>query len=244
MHVQIVSDFHLEFHKDGGDAFLKSLVPAADTLLLAGDFAPILFFRESLERFRKLTSKWKTVFYVPGNHELYGSSPYEVGSLLKGIEKELPNLKVLRPGRVEEIEGRRIVGATLWFRDDHLNGMYKSALSDFDTIKHFVPWVYEQNRTAIDFLRDWVEPGSIVVTHHLPSAKCVPNEYRNSALNRFFVCDMEWLMYEKRPALWAFGHTHSQVDIKIGDCRVIANPFGYVGEASTISFKDDLVVEV
>ena len=243
LQIQLVSDVHLEFHADGGHSFLETLPVASDVLVVAGDLSLFRHRSRVREQFTLLCRNRKRVYYVTGNHEYYKALPREVDSMIETIEKELPILRVLRPGRVEILEGRRILGATLWFRDDPMNAMYAQQLNDFDMIKKFVPWVYEQNTAALEFFEKELQKDDIVVTHHLPSSQSVHPAYAGSVLNRFFLCDVENLIRERQPALWMHGHSHSASDYYIDKCRVVCNPLGYPREGSNQTFNDRLVVE-
>lgn len=244
MDLQLISDVHLEFHRDNGSDFLKKLPVASDVLVVAGDLALFRFLGPMHEQFAALCLNRKRVYYVLGNHEYYRSSPKDVDSLIEAVETKLPTLRVLRPGRVDLFEGRRVLGATLWFRDDPMNAMYAPELNDFDLIKQFVPWVYEQNKEAVQFFEKELQEDDIVITHHLPSYRSVHPQYAGSTLNRFFVCDLEPLIRERQPALWMHGHTHTACDYTIEKCRVVANPLGYPREDSNRTFNDKLVLSV
>lgn len=244
LRTHLLSDVHLEFHRDGGFGFLKTLPVAADTLVVAGDLAVFRHLGNVRKYFELLCQSRKRVLYTFGNHEYYSSIPREVEAMVAVVEKELPALKVLCPGRVETWEGRRFLGATLWFRDDPFNPMYAEQLNDFNLIKKFVPWVYEQNAAAVAFFEKELSPGDILVIHHLPSVKSVHPQYKNSSLNRFFLCDIENLILDRQPSLVIHGHSHSASDYFLGETRVVCNPLGYPGESSNSSFNDKMIVEV
>jgi Icc-related predicted phosphoesterase len=116
-------------------------------------------------------------------------------------------------------------------------------MSDFRLIKDFDPWVYQQNAQSVKYLHTYVEPGDVVVTHHLPSLKSVHARYKSSGLNRFFVCEMDELIAERKPKLWLHGHTHNPCEHMLGDTRVVCNPHGYMGEKMT-AYNEKLVLEV
>jgi Icc-related predicted phosphoesterase len=244
LQLQVVSDLHLDHHRDGGLDFLTHLPVAAEVLVIAGDLAELRFFGQTKERLESLCKGRRRVFFVTGNHEYYNGTPSAVDALIAAVEAELPVLRVLRPGRVEELDGHRVLGATLWFRDDPYNAMYAKNMNDFHQIKQFTPWVYEQNVAALNFLESDLSPGDIVVTHHLPSKESVHPRYTGSPINRFFLCDMEGLIRERKPALWLHGHTHQACDYKIDTCRIVANPLGYPRESSNLTFNDKLVLSV
>jgi len=112
----------------------------------------------------------------------------------------------------------------------HVDEGLKHALTDFSVIEDFESWVYEENARAVDFLDQQLRPGDIVVTHHLPSQRCVAPRFVGNPLNPFFVCDLTELILERRPRLWLHGHSHASTRIQIGETTVLCNPFGYMGE--------------
>jgi hypothetical protein len=181
---------------------------------------------------------------VPGNHEYYGTNPVDGLKMLARLTSDIPNFKVLSSDTSVFIDGHRLVGDTMWFADDYLNVQYKDRMNDFGVIGNFVPWVYQQNQKWMKFLDKELKEGDIVVTHHLPSYRLVAPELRKSNLNRFFVCETEKWILDKKPALWLFGHTHTSCDQMIGATRCVANPLGYPGEYSVQTFNEGLVLGV
>lgn len=249
MKLHLASDIHLEhWYVRGSRGHLRMIekIPECDVLVLAGDILSLHVFSdlEHEDIWESFAGKAKLVVYVPGNHEYYGSS-VEVGrNVLKMMAQGFPaNVKLLGadPRQIVEFEGRRILGDTLWFGDDPDNHLYEKFLSDFNVIRGFKPWVYEEHGTTRGFLARNVKKGDIVVTHHLPSDKSVPRKYKNSGLNRFFVAPCDDIIEATEPALWLHGHTHGACDYKVGETRVLCNPMGYPGEKSEYT---TLVVEV
>lgn len=95
-------------------------------------------------------------------------------------------------------------------------------------IKDFRNQVYKKNTESIEFLKRELLSGDIVLTHHLPSYRSVPQRYKTSPLNGFFVCDLEGLILERKPSLWVHGHTHDSLDYHLGNTRIVCNPYGYL----------------
>lgn len=240
---QILSDLHFEFHADFGRSFVKSLDPSnVDVLILAGDLSSLNILANSLYL---VCEHFKHVVYVPGNHEYYGApAKRDVEDIINHVAKYYKNFHPLKVNEVIEISGQRFIGCTLWFAFDQLNTMFKHCLSDFEQIKDFEDWVYKDNVRSQNWLAQHVKPDDIVITHHLPSFKSVADEFKNSNLNRFFVCDMERTIAFNRPKLWVHGHTHRSCDYTFIDTRVICNPLGYVGHDENTSFDDKLIMEV
>jgi len=240
--IQVMSDLHFEFHRDGGATFVDSLDPSGvDVLIVAGDLTTAELLQISLQ---KICKKYKDsiVVYVLGNHDYYGSSFESVHSML--VEMERPNNLHVLNNEVIVSSNARIVGTTLWFRDDAFNAVYAGRLTDFRAIEDFAANVYEENEKAIAFLNENVQEGDIVVTHHMPSFDCVAPVYKGSDINRFFACELSGLIMARQPTAWVCGHTHSNIDMVIGGTRIIANPLGYITHNENPQFDDDLRFEV
>jgi Icc-related predicted phosphoesterase len=224
---QIISDLHLEFHSDGGQRLLSSMdFEAADALLVAGDLCSAKTIATSFELLCHACPK--PIFYVPGNHEYYGSSFSDVDALLAAAERAHPHLSVLN-NTVVTLAGQRILGTPLWFPDQPDNQGYEGLLNDFRLIRGFKKDVYAANAKALQFLEAELRQGDVVVTHHLPSQQSVSPRYQNSPLNRFFVSPLDALIVERQPVLWVHGHTHDSTDYALGSTRIVCNPFGYQG---------------
>jgi len=92
MRLQLLSDLHFEFHRDGGREFVDSLdLGGIDVLVIAGDVAVAEGLLPALsllcERFRDAS-----VVYVHGNHEFYGSDRDFVLDLTRQAQAANPNL--------------------------------------------------------------------------------------------------------------------------------------------------------
>jgi predicted phosphodiesterase len=236
MRIRVLSDLHLEFHRDGGEGFVKSLdLESPDVVVLAGD---ILLIRPGFEvQLDRFTSRAKHVVYVAGNHEYYRSTPDDVHDRLVAYEAEHPNFHWLHNSDVT-IEGQRFIGTTLWFETNPASVKHQGHLSDFNEIRGgFSFWVDGANRAARKYLRDNVRLGDVVVTHHLPSFRSVHPKFEHSPLNAFFVCEMEDVLTQQRPRYWVHGHTHAGVRYFVPPAsvptEVVCNPFGYRGENPT-----------
>jgi Icc-related predicted phosphoesterase len=239
MRISYMSDLHCEFHADGGKSFVGSLDPAGiDVLVLAGDIAVGDGIGQVLDLFCRRYDK-ATVVYVHGNHEFYGTTRERVIEVTRAAVARHKNLRWLDCD-VLELGGLRILGAPLWF--EHPGAAFtqiRRGMNDFFQIKRFEDWVFAENERARTFLKRELEPGDLVVTHHLPAQACVSKRYRGHPLNAFFVCDVEVLMLEQEPATWIHGHTHDSLDLLVGRTRVLCNPFGYARHEENPAFRED-----
>jgi hypothetical protein len=57
-----------------------------------------------------------------------------------------------------------------------------------------------------------------------------------------FVSDLDKLV--KKADLWCYGHTHSNLDTMVGDCRLVSNQKGYRHEKIPVPFRPELIIEV
>lgn len=230
MRIQIISDLHFEFHRDGGTQFIRDLPITGDTIVIAGDLLPLVDRRTVANTFERFCALYKHVVFVPGNHEYYGTSPANAEAILAACAWDLPSLHILNPG-VIEIDDVRFVGAPLWFPETPDEAKYRFLLNDFNQIINFVPWVHETHAAHLTFLKTNVKPGDVVVTHSMPHSGSVASEYVGSVLNRFFLAeDAEPIVEHAGAEVWIHGHTHIPCEYTVNGTYVICNPHGYPGE--------------
>lgn len=237
MKLWVMSDLHFEFHDDRGVKWLKDLPePEYDAVAISGDLCDSRNLVHSLEL---VSDRFKDVYYVPGNHECYGSWINVTLATAKAMEKQLHNLRVLDCER----DGI-MAGATLWFPYTYREPLENEwCMNDFDEIRNLRKDVGYQNLRARDFLGSSGNL-NVVMTHHLPGVSCVHPKYKHDALNDFYVGAVEDLLKFKKPKVWLHGHTHESMDHKVDETRVVCNPFGYMNKDVNPNFKPDLVIEV
>jgi predicted phosphodiesterase len=238
--IQIMSDLHLEFHKDRGQSFIRGLNPdGVDVLVLAGDIDTV---KTGLgNKLRMLCTIYPQVVFVLGNHEYYGSTREEVIEHMSQLK--LDNFHWLH-NNTATIAGQRFIGCTLWFRDDPGAVFHRGSMNDFKQIPKVGGWVYDENKESTEFLTLDSNSSDIVITHHLPSKRSVSPRFNRSDLNRFFVCELDDVIEHNQPKMWVHGHTHDSCDYKVGGTRVVCNPLGYTGIETNHNFNDNFIVEV
>jgi Icc-related predicted phosphoesterase len=247
MHIQLLSDLHLEFHRDDGAAFVDTLEQTADILVLAGDIVPFTHMAACMPALTRLAARYSHVLTVVGNHELYGSDTtysfeYAAPARLAPFYS-LPTVHLLNR-RTLTINGVRFVGCTGWFPEKPSHVLTQHLMSDFSQIKHFTPWVYEQSQRDRAFLEKSVQAGDIVITHYLPHPACISPKFATSKLNDYFLVDYSDIIEDRAPALWLHGHTHDSVDVTAAQTRIVCNPFGYVGVELNPNFQEGLTLDL
>src|SRR5260221_11511324 len=84
----------------------------------------------------------------------------------------------------------------------------------------------------------------IVMTHHAPSFRSVPEEWCRDNLTPCYVSSLDGLIEEYQPNLWVRGHLHTSADYQIGMTRIVCNPRGYMPDDLNPGFKPELVIEL
>jgi len=241
--IKVMSDLHFEFHRDGGRSFIEEThADKTDVLVIAGDLAEFALLEAAVGA---ICAKYEKalVLLVPGNHEFYGSSFHKTFSVLNNLVRQHQNFKVLYNDRFV-YNDVKFFGTTLWFKHKYGIEDYYNELNDFYRIEKFEETVYIQNQLATDFLWHADMHKAVVITHHLPSTKSINPKFAASALNQFFICDLDSMIQSKQPKYWIHGHTHKSADYVFNHTRVVCNPMGYVRRDQNLDFNYDLILEI
>jgi predicted phosphodiesterase len=226
--VRLASDLHFEFHDDGGAAIARELAAGDfDLLVVAGDLSSYEGLVAALHTVAASVAP-KPVVYVLGNHEGYGASWEAALERARAAQASSKNLTVLER-ETATIGGRRFVGCTLWFPHSGGHEPLDELMTDFQLIAGMRAWLPETARASAAFLAQTVQPGDIVVTHHLPHPRSISPRFARSKLNPYFLHDVSSTVEQGGAALWIHGHTHTSADYVAGTTRVVCNARGYPG---------------
>jgi Icc-related predicted phosphoesterase len=265
MKIAAMSDLHLEFERGRASPSIDNAI-GADLVILAGDVdIGTRGFDYAAEVSDRLGAP---VVYVLGNHEGYDGTPFDqlYDALREKAGETGGRVHVLENRAVRlTIKGEQvyILGATLW-TDYAANGpelvafaMRQAARGLNDHVRCRLrggPFTPSDARDLHFSSRAWLdaevekirvddpEAQIIIVTHHAPILDANPPQYRGGALAPAFVSDMRAEIEAWQPALWVFGHTHHDIDMRIGETRLLSRQRGYVGfEASALDFQPAIV---
>tara|TARA_Y100000034_G_scaffold132274_1_gene194854 strand:- start:3779 stop:4507 length:729 start_codon:yes stop_codon:yes gene_type:complete len=242
MKIKVFSDLHVEFHKQHAFNFIRSLcADDADVLCLAGDIGLEVDGSVDLA-VGEFCGHYNHVVFVAGNHEFYNSSLECVAKAMAELESAFPNFHWLENSSIE-IEGQRFIGCTLWFADSIKGRKYQRRLNDFNLIRDFRNWVFKANSKSRAYLRDNIQEGDVVLTHHIPLVEGIAPHYLGDPLTEFFL-DQQPLDVLARPKIWCFGHTHESFDFEKYGTRFVCNPYGYYVSAPNINFDESKIIEI
>ncbi|TDU72855.1 putative phosphohydrolase [Prosthecobacter fusiformis] len=249
MRLRILSDLHREFG--------PTSIPAmdADVVILAGDIGTK---QNALPWIHEVTGNTPTV-YVCGNHEFYGDKLPRVTERLKE-QTAGSHIHVLE-NEAFEVDGWHIYGCTLW-TDLALHGEWSEGaneagdrMNDYKRIRtssqgyrKLLPRDtraihLESVQRLSEFLSTHDPQRTIIVTHHAPSARSLPESRRAELISSAYASHLDGFIENHQPYLWIHGHIHHSQDYCIGTTRVIANPQGYPNYPN-IDFLPRLVVEI
>lgn len=248
MRIHILSDLHLEFQP-----FILPEVDA-DVVVLAGDIhigeKGIFWAINNIPK--------KPVIYVLGNHEYYSNAYPKLIDKLKQ-EAKATNINVMENQSIE-LDGITFLGCTLW-TDFQLFSNARFAeyeasqqLNDFRKIRRSPSYsklkpsdVAVIQKKSVFWLKESLSKIDtkklVVVTHHAPSFKSIPLEYKQDILSASYASNLDDLVLDSKATLWIHGHIHSQLNYKIGSTQVICNPRGYPDEQNHL-FDPRLVLDI
>jgi predicted phosphohydrolase len=202
--------------------------------------------------FSYISDTFKTTFWIPGNHEYYGSDISDrAGSFNEKIKDNLfllSNVSVIQ-------EDLKIIFTTLWTSISPANQFeIRQRLSDFHAIKFNRKGLTSDHYNLLheqchSFLNDELSKAGtekkVIVTHHVPTFMNYPEKYKGDNLNEAFAVEMHNDVLRSQADFWIFGHHHSNThDFVIGSTKLITNQLGYVKYRECPDFNTKKIITV
>jgi len=251
---QIVSDLHIEYRNNEIPDPLSLITPTSEILILAGDIGSLYKIKQLQGFLEQLCVHFKTVLYVPGNHEYYmvpNDNSYEPLSMqsltnrLYYLEKSIPNLYILNQSSVI-INNICITGCTLWSKAE-------VCIPKFIVRIHgMTNYIYEQryinDLNYIEKMMKYCKNNDlqmVVVTHHCPSYDVLGNSHKsNDRFVSLYVSKLDYLLKSSNVHTWIAGHTHKNFDfITEGGTHLVSNQRGKPRD-NVYDFSTSFVVDV
>lgn len=261
MHFRLISDLHIDIN---GKLQRDMHFDPNAFYLIAGDISG-----DRIQTTDFLISKNISGAFVEGNHFGYNETADELKDTKQESNKILTKVftddfqLTFLENKMIEVNDCIIVGGTLYtdfnlFNNKDLSTLVASKyLNDFRYVKvldkgnkirrvnttDYEKW-FSETIAFIDYVCK-ANPFKkvVVLTHHAPSIQSVSPEYKEDRLSSAYASNLEQFILD-RPNIvaWCHGHVHSKADYMIGQCRVLAEPFGYYNE-NAMDLKNYLGLE-
>ena len=251
MKIQYASDLHLEF-RDNSDYLRKNpIIPVGDILLLAGDtglFDDVTYTTHPFWDY--VSENFRQTLVVPGNHEFYKSG--DIGIIQNGCIAEIRHNVKCYYNTVVTVDEIDFVMCTLWANISPEKAFItEKSVSDF----HFIACnglllnahgFNKAHRDAVEFLKQTnSDRKRIVVSHHVPTALCMADEFKNSRINGAFVAELHDFIFDSDIAYWIYGHSHRNMpEIDVNGTKMLCNQLGYVHQKEHLNFNRQACFEI
>jgi predicted phosphodiesterase len=247
--LHILSDLHQEF----GEVAVPKV--DCDCVILAGDVAT----KSNGLRWIRREFPEVPVIYICGNHEFYGEKHPRLIERLREQAKGT-NVHVLENESVV-IGDTHFFGCTLWsdmaLMGDWVDGAAEAAdsMNDYKRIRTSVQGYRHLKprdtraahllsvQTMSQFFTTCDARRSVIVTHHAPSIRSLPERRRTELISCAYASHLDDFILQHQPRLWIHGHIHHNNDYQIGETRVLANPRAYP-DSPNPGFVPDLTVDL
>jgi hypothetical protein len=221
---------------------------------------------------RFAAGRWPVpVLYVPGNHEYDAIDVDAAHAALRDSCLRLGITWLERECVV--IDGVRFVGTTLWsdydaladagrrragesllshrlrqrdkafraanFYLEKMNARRHGRLFDAEAMRELALECQAWLRTALAAPFDGP---TVVVTHFAPTLHSVDPRYGLTPGTAGFCNALDELL--PLADLWLHGHLHCPIDVRVGRCRIVANPLGYASKGEQALFNPRFTIPV
>ena len=201
--------------------------------------------------FQRCSDRFPHVIFIVGNHEHYHGDFAKTVPHFKDVLGYLPNLHILEK-ETFVLDDITFIGGTLWTdmnrRDNRTLHEISRMMNDFRCVDNSAktedgrgwPGRFNTVDAANDhdamlaFVRTTVEANPagryVVVGHHSPSRLSTHPKYQDQfIMNGGYSSQLDdFILDHPQIKLWTHGHTHEDFDYRIGSCRILCNPRGYV----------------
>lgn len=221
------------------------IVPEGEVLLLAGDIVPLVTTSLADRLFDLWSSQFRYVFWVPGNHEFYGS---DWNVLPNHIRRPIRKNIFLVNNHIEKLNNVNFIFTSLWSNINPKNEIVvRKRVADFRMIKldERPISIHDYNlrhAESLEFIHDAIQTcqgeKNIIVTHHVPTFMNYPERYKGDVVSEAFATELFSFIENTGTDAWIYGHHHSNtIDFTIGNTQLLTNQLGYVKYSENMGFK-------
>lgn len=252
MTIQYASDLHLEFKSNSLYLLENPLEACGEVLVLAGDICYMASEPHLRHPFWDwASSHFREVLVCPGNHEFYKS--YDLATLPDGYcEYIRPNVRRLY-NAVVSLGDTDIILSTLWgYIDKQDEVLCAERIADFARIGYegdaILPANFNNEHARCRaFIQQALARSQaqhkVVVTHHLPSPQLLHPDFIGSRLNGAYMADLTHFIESCGADFWIYGHSHRNINTRIGTTRFLSNQLGYVHVGEGYDFNPAAIID-
>jgi len=252
--IQYCSDLHLELPENVKWLQANPILPSADILVLAGDIIPFIEMEQCAGFFSFLADHFQATYWLPGNHEYYGSDIINrSGSFREAIRSNV----FLLNNQVEQVGGVTLIFSTLW---SHISPAAEwdiaRSVSDYRVIlqggERFRPLHSNRlHKECLSFVQSAVADAKasnfkvLVATHHVPTFMHYPKQFKGSIINEAFATELYDYIEPSGINAWIYGHHHcNSPEFLIDNTHMLTNQLGYVRRREYYGFTRECMIEV
>ena len=229
------SDLHIEFKQNYNYVYNKlkdkTFNNENDILLLLGDTFVIQNYSIQNNIFDLLSEKFKDVYVLFGNHEFYNG--FNIALAEKNYFRSIRKNVYLINNYSFHYDNHKIILSTLFSHikpENEFNAI--QVLKDFKQIyyneKLLTVEIYNKlHKNNLDFIKNEIEDGCIIGTHHVPTSYVINPKYKNSKIRDNFIIELFDMIYDSNIKYWLYGHNHYTVEKEINNTIVSSNQMGY-----------------
>lgn len=252
MKIQYCSDLHLEFPHNFEFIKKNPIIPIGDILILAGDILPFQLIEKQAEFLNYLADNFEKTYWIPGNHEYYGSDiNIHSGSFCESIRS---NVYLINNQEVK-FKDVNFLFSTLWSNIKEENRLViENTLSDFKYIsdgetKLNTLKFNELHQNSLNFIKETLlknrNQKNVVVSHHIPTFFNYPEEHRQSNVKQGFATELFDLIHDSTIDYWIYGHHHTNIPtFEINGTKLITNQLGYVKYKRNKTYGNDVCFDI
>ena len=249
VHIQIISDLHIEQLIDDFIDPLNFFTPNADLLIMAGDIGSIYRYNQLYHFLEKVANMFTYVLYVPGNWEYYMLPNYtpltinELNNRLNSLSV-IKNLYILNTSSII-IDNVCFVGCTLW--SDLKISLPHYIVKIFKMNTSFYSYKHSKDKNFITDMTNYCKENNIkmvVITHHCPSYETLQKWKKKDKFTSLYASNLDYMLDKNLIDTWICGHVHINFDFySEKGTRVISNQRGKPKDKIT-DYNKNLTIQV
>ena len=253
MKIQYCSDLHLEFTQNTQFLRENPVESVGDILILAGDI--IYWGKKHFKHwfFDYVADNFEAVYYIPGNHEFYTGKDVQI--LETPVYERIRENVLFVNNKVFNIEGIDFFFTTFWSHipesasliiEQRINDFYKIKYHGINLRSADFNRLHEESLKFLNLeLKRSTASRKIVITHHVPTDLCNPEQFKNSTINPAFVSEHAKLISTTNIDYWIYGHHHVNMPVtEINGTKLLTNQLGYVHLNEHHAFRYNAIIEI